>query len=178
MKESKRLKMISKAYTNNYIEFENCINDFLRDGNVYSMDKFIQHSDVTCLEHCFNVAYNSFLICRFFGLDYKSAARGALLHDFFLYDWHVTKPEKGLHAFSHPYIALKNADKIFDLNEMEKDIIVKHMWPLTVVLPRYRESLIVSFSDKFCALMETVAYRRKSRLAHQHILLKYRLDII
>jgi uncharacterized protein len=62
------------------------------------MEKFIQHSDVSCLEHCMSVSYNSYLICRRLGLNYQAAARGGLLHDLFLYDWHVSKPENGLHG--------------------------------------------------------------------------------
>jgi uncharacterized protein len=37
---------------------------------------------------------------------------------------------------------------------MEEDIIGKHMWPLTVTPPRYREAYLVSLADKLCALAE------------------------
>ena len=58
-----------------------------------------------------------------------------MLHDLFLYDWRINDPSrKGLHAFRHPRIAFNNSSEIFDLNEKEKDIILKHMWPLTVFL--------------------------------------------
>ena len=42
----------------------------------------------------------------------------------------------------------------FDLNDMEKDIIVKHMWPLTIVPPKFKESYIVTLVDKYCATKE------------------------
>jgi uncharacterized protein len=98
------------------------------------------------------------LVCRYLGLDYCSAARGGLLHDFFLYDWHITKQQKGLHGFTHPYTALKNANRFFNLNDLEKDIIVKHMWPLTIRLPKYKETLIVVLVDKYCAIMEIFGF--------------------
>lgn len=144
------------------ILYTNCIFNVINNASVRSMERFIQHSNVSCLEHCVNVSYYSFLVCRFFGLDCCSAARGGLLHDLFLYDWHVTSPKEGKHAFIHPSIALQNAE-IFELNDIEKDIIKKHMWPLTIVPPRYPESFIVSLIDKYCAVIETFKLFRKNR---------------
>ena len=38
----------------------------------------------------------------------------------------------------------------------EKDIIKKHMWPLTIsAVPMCREAWIVTMADKWCSLMET-----------------------
>lgn len=184
MKESNGPGTILKKYVYSYknfcsySEFENCISDLLKSKTVQSMGKFMQHSDITCLEHCMNVSYKSYLVCKFLKLDYKSAARGALLHDLFLYDWHTTKPYKGLHAFSHPYIALENANRVFELNKKEKDAIVKHMWPLTIVLPGHPESLVVSFADKYCALMETIAATARLKRIYRNILLKYSMYVI
>jgi len=87
--------------------------------------------------------------------------RGGLLHDFFLYDWHVKNQRKGLHGFTHPRVALENAIEHFDLNDTEKDIIEKHMWPLTIRLPKTKESLVVSLVDKYCSLLEIAKIQRK-----------------
>jgi uncharacterized protein len=122
------------------------------------MNSFIQHGSVTCFEHSLSVSYYSYLVCRLLRFDYCSAARGGLLHDLFLYDWHKSKLIGGKHGFTHPYTALENANKHFLLNEMEKDIIVKHMWPLTVLLPRYKEAYVVSFVDKYCAFLDIVKF--------------------
>ena len=56
---------------------------------------------------------------------------------------------------THPSVARNNADRDFELNDVERDIIAKHMFPLTPFLPMYRESFIVSIADKWCALAET-----------------------
>jgi uncharacterized protein len=128
------------------------------------MEEYIQHSDITCLSHSISVSYHSYKICRFLGLDYCAAARGAMLHDFFLYDWHIPHPENKLHGFTHPGIALKNSNKYFKLNDIEKDIISKHMWPLTIKPPKYKEALIVCIVDKFCALMEIFRFYNKEKL--------------
>jgi uncharacterized protein len=140
-----------------YMEF---ISDLIFNEKIQSMKNYTQHGSINCYDHCLNVSYYSYRLCKVLGLDYKCAARGAMLHDFFLYDWHTTKPSEGLHGFVHPKIALKNANKYFCLNEMEKDIIVKHMWPLTLKLPKYKESYIVTFVDKFCTILEITSLKK------------------
>lgn len=138
--------------------FHDCTEDLFASRNVQRMDVFIQHADVSCLEHCVSVALMSLWVSGKLGLsvDRRSMVRGALLHDFFLYDWHEKSDRKGLHGFTHSKTALHNAQLEFRLNDREKDIIVKHMWPLTPVPPRCREALIVGFSDKLCSLLETL----------------------
>ncbi|HHV32987.1 MAG TPA: phosphohydrolase [Clostridiales bacterium] len=138
--------------------FQAVAGELLKSPSVQKMTKFTQHGSISTLEHSVSVAYYSYLICKRLHIraDYRSLIRGALLHDFFLYDWHCGSGNEGLHAFSHPKTALRNAEQQFTLSEKERDIIVKHMWPLTITLPRYRESVIVSCSDKFCSVIETL----------------------
>lgn len=149
-------KWSSRAGSCSVKEYKKYIAELIEDETVRSMDHFKHHGRTSCLLHSLNVSFYSYLICRTLGLNYIAAARGGLLHDLFLYDWHCTKTEKGLHGFTHPHVALKNALSLFPLNELEKDIIVKHMWPLTYKMPRYRESLIVAMVDKYCACVESL----------------------
>ena len=138
-------------------EFEEIIKDIVSNETVLQMKNYKQHYDTDCFEHCKNVAHYSYLICKKFGLDYKSIARAGMLHDLFLYDWRVKQENrKGLHAFTHPRTSLDNANQIFDLNAKEQDIILKHMWPLTIKLPRYKESYIIGLVDKYCAIQESI----------------------
>lgn len=162
MEGSIKLKMKLEVDSSSYIEFKNYICDLIQDEAVLSMKNFIQHSNITCLEHSIDVSYNSYLVCKGLRLDCRSAARGGLLHDFFLYDWHSATPGHRLHGFTHSGKALKNADEKFDLNEIEKDIIGKHMWPLTLRMPRFKESFVVTFVDKYCSLMEISKLRKAS----------------
>jgi len=74
-----------------------------------------------------------------------------------------------LHGFYHPGIALKNADQEYELTLREKDIIKKHMWPLTVVPPLCREAWIVTTADKYCSLLETLRLRRRAGKARVRI---------
>ena len=141
-----------------YLEY---VADLLNSEIVKSMDKYIQHGTTTTLEHCINVSYISYKLAKKFHLDAKSTARAGLLHDLFLYDWHTEKKTKKLfekHGFTHPQIALSNATKIFNLNEVEEDIILKHMWPLTMALPKYKESFIIILVDKISCILEFMNY--------------------
>lgn len=141
-------------------EYLSCIGDLIAHPLVLSMKNYIQHGNTDCLGHCLYVSYTGYLLCRRLGLDHRSAARGGLLHDFFLYDWHQKGSSGGLHGFTHPRTALRNADGHFDLGAVEKDIIAKHMWPMTLTPPLYKETLIIIAADKYCALREIFGARR------------------
>lgn len=135
--------------------------DVILSDDALAMKQFTQHGTTSVFEHCVSVAKFSLLFSYFLErtihlqVDRTSLVRGALLHDYFLYDWHDGEPERRIHGFTHPGITLRNASRDFELNPIEKDIIGKHMFPLTVVPPRYRESIIVCLADKWCALCET-----------------------
>lgn len=129
----------------------------LESENFKQTIEHMQHGSMSVYHHSLNVARYSIAINRYFKLcaTEKELIRGALLHDYFLYDWHKQHHGK-LHGFYHPGIALKNAEKEYHLTSREKDIIRKHMWPLTVVPPLCREAWIVTMADKYCSLLETV----------------------
>lgn len=152
---------LSKIDLNKHTEFYTTIQDLISNETVQKMKEYKQHYDTSTYEHCFYVAYISYKICKKLGLDYKAAARAGMLHDLFLYDWRNSRKRLNLerpHAFIHPKIALENASKLFNLSKKEKDIIVKHMWPVTWRLPRYPESFIVTFVDKYSALQESFIF--------------------
>ncbi len=140
----------------NILEFKNIIKDIAQNENVLALKEHHQHIASSRYSHCIQVSYYTYLICKKMGLDYVSAARGALLHDFYFYDWRNKNVEgqKKFHLLRHPKIALNNASDLFELNDLEQDIILKHMWPLTIKLPHYTESYIVTLVDKYCATME------------------------
>lgn len=144
-------------------EFIEIIKDIITNDTVLQMKNFRQHYNINCFMHCLHVAYYSYVISKKFNLDYKSSARAGMLHDLFLYDWRIKqKDRKGLHAFTHPRYALENASKLFDLNDKEQDIILKHMWPLTIKLPKYKESYVITIADKYSTIRETFfSYKSK-----------------
>ena len=136
-------------------EYIEIVKDIIQNEIVQEMKNFKQHFNVNCFDHCLYVSYNLYLICKKKKLDYVSAARAAMVHDLFLYDWRKKQEgRKGFHAFTHAKAAYENASKIFELNDKEKDIIIKHMWPVTFAIPKYKETLLMVYVDKYFAVAE------------------------
>lgn len=141
--------------------------DILKSKNFRSSAKNIQHGTVSVMKHSMKVAYTSMWINRKLHINCqeRDLIRGALLHDYFLYDWH--DEEHGgfwnLHGFYHPGRALENADAEYDLTPRERDIIKKHMWPMTIVPPLCREAWVVTCADKYISTIETIAMRAKKK---------------
>ena len=134
--------------------FAECLQDLQHDELVCRMRAIPQHvKGVSCYDHCLFVAYLGFTFCRIFGLDYRAAARAGLLHDLYLQHWEDTDVGRFERLVIHPRMALENARR-YGLSLREEDIIVKHMWPLTLKLPRYPESYFVSLADKIAASVE------------------------
>lgn len=121
--------------------------------------RIMQHGRTSCFTHSVAVAYVSLLLARRLNLrlDERSLVRGALLHDYFLYDWHVPDASHRLHGVRHARRALENARREFSLNPVETDIILRHMFPLNLTPPAYRESAVVCCADKICAMLEVAA---------------------
>ena len=147
-------------------EYRQIVADILANSEFQRLKEFFHHNS-SIYEHAEIVSYLSYRVCKYLNLDHVSAARGGLLHDFFLYDWrNHDEPDlhrDKFHGIEHPRIALQNSEKHFRLNEVERDIILKHMWPLTLMPPRYRESFVVTFVDKYVASREFLDELRKRR---------------
>ncbi|MDR0946148.1 MAG: phosphohydrolase [Ruminococcus sp.] len=142
-------------------EFYSYIEDLLETEPVKMMMDFPHHGHSSCFQHCLNVSYSNYRICKFFHLDAKSGARAGLLHDLFLYDWHKYVAVRGqrLHGFTHAALALRNAEIHYELNDLERDIIKKHMFPLNVsAIPKYKETAVIVFTDKYCGALEVLAH--------------------
>ncbi|MFU0812214.1 MAG: HD domain-containing protein [Atopobium sp.] len=139
----------------------------------HQMDAFIQHGDTTCSEHCLSVASIAFRIAHAlpFSFHMEDLVTGALLHDYFLYDWHesATAPDRW-HGFTHPFHALHNAERDFDLTPIERDVIVHHMFPFVPIPPRTREGWVVTFSDKASCVAEVLAKKTQSLERSTHCL--------
>ncbi|MCH5166695.1 MAG: hypothetical protein J1F35_02260 [Erysipelotrichales bacterium] len=116
------------------------------------------HHGITRMEHSMRVAKYVYKISKKLNLDYVSATRAAILHDFF------TNEEFGnnhglIQGVVHPHIALQNAKGEFTLNKIEENAIETHMFPLNMKLPKYKESWVLTGTDKVVAIYEYLSYK-------------------
>ena len=175
-RQAKRWQAELESFRDRSRQINKAAPDILSSHNFHKTKRHLQHGNVTVNAHVMNVARHSLLISEKLHIpcNRREMIRGALLHDYFLYDWHEPdrKNPHRLHGFYHPGTALRNASREYRLPRREQDIIKKHMWPLTVVPPVCREAWIVTMADKWCSLMETVRLHR----GHGVILEKLRED--
>ncbi|MBQ2504925.1 MAG: HD domain-containing protein [Erysipelotrichaceae bacterium] len=143
-------------------EFHSHIDELLSDSRVRKMDDFLAHGKISVLTHSVNVAKTAYILNRDLklGCDLKTLLRGALLHDYYLYDWHDARIFVNvfqMHGFTHPKIARDNAVKDFGVDFETQKVIESHMWPLTFrSFPSSKEAFVVCMADKLCALKEMV----------------------
>ena len=148
------MKKNKEVYYDIYSEFNNV--------NKYRELKSILHHGNNRLDHINRVAKLSFMISKTLKLDYVSCTRGAMMHDFFTLD-DLSKNNISYHSFlkQHPRIALENSEECFKVNDIEKDIILTHMFPVVKGKPHYKESKVVCISDKLISVYEFLRYELK-----------------
>ena len=134
--------------------------DIIYSG-LYEREKdFCQHGVISTYEHSIAVTYMavSLALKSKKSINMRSLVRGALLHDYYLYDWH--NPEvKGrkVHGYTHARNSRENAIRDFGITRLEQQIIYSHMFPLNLTrVPKSREALLVCMADKICASFETL----------------------
>lgn len=148
-----------KLNRENSAAFFNAVDDLYFSNEVQSLSQYEQHLDIDRLSHITSVAYLSYVISEKLGIDCRKAARSAVLHDLFYYDWRDGETGKWhrLHGYKHPeYAALNAAELNKDISEIELNAIRRHMWPLTLLPPSSKIGIVVCFSDKYCAAIEVL----------------------
>ncbi len=121
-----------------------------------SLGQYIQHHDVNRITHILSVAYLSGKIAEHWGIDRETTVKAAMLHDLFYYDWHDGEWWHRPHGLRHPGFALVNAKLLCgrEVDERVENAILRHMWPLTVIPPKYAEGYALTIADKICASLE------------------------
>lgn len=138
-------------------EFYMMIRDIVATKEFRGMKNYQHHVRSSVYDHSCKVAYLCYRHCKKFGtrVDLCEFVRGALLHDFYLYDWHEMKKGNRLHLFTHPRHSLKNALTFYpDLTERQCDMIAHHMFPVTLRPPRTKVGWLVCFYDKVAAFSD------------------------
>lgn len=145
--------MLNKSF----ISFEDIakeiiINDKYRNLMVQS------HHGITRYDHSLNVAKKTYSLTKKLNLDYVSATRAALLHDFFT-DNELEAIKSINRGKMHPKIASRNAQKYFNLNSKEINAIETHMFPLGLKSPSSIEGLIINVADTGVAIYECSRFK-------------------
>ena len=144
---------------NDRIEYYSIINEILKNEEFQKRKNFMHHGNLSVYDHSLAVSKLSYTLAKRLKKDYKSAAIGGLLHDFYVNPWKEIKEKQKLlkkHGFTHALNAKNNAKLYFPnlLNKKVENIIERHMFPLNVIPPKYIESWIVTFVDKYVSMVE------------------------
>ena len=144
---------------NDRIEYYSIINEILKNEEFQKRKNFMHHGNLSVYDHSLAVSKLSYTLAKRLKKDYKSAAIGGLLHDFYVNPWKEIKEKQKLlkkHGFNHALDAKNNAKLYFPnlLNKKVENIIERHMFPLNVIPPKYIESWIVTFVDKYVSMVE------------------------
>lgn len=153
-------------------KYNNIIKDIIRNPEVKKMTD-IEHHGISRLEHSMKVSYKSYKIAKKFNLDYTSVARGGLLHDFYLDGNERNQLKKFTDTFTHPNKALITANSIFNLNNLEQNIIISHMFPIYLKIPKYKESILVNTVDKIIGFKEMLyeyKYKLKNKVIYHYLM--------
>ena len=138
-------------------EYYLLVKTILENPEFQRRKEFRHHGDRTVYDHCLAVSIISYIIAKKLKFDYKSAAIGGLLHDFYYKPWQEAKDPRPFfkkHGFSHAGEALENSKKYFPelINDRIEDIIKKHMFPLNIKPPMCREGWIITSVDKYVSM--------------------------
>ena len=127
------------------------------NGSLVKEQEIVHHFKTNVFRHSISVARLSLRIAGAFRIkvDENDLLLGALLHDYFLYDWHEKKAHHKLHGFTHAKIAADNARRDYNIDDKVYNIIYSHMFPLNLThIPKSKEAWIVSIADKIVAIKE------------------------
>lgn len=120
--------------------------------------QWVHHENCSLYEHCLVVSYLSYKICKKRNWNYRDAAIGGLLHDFYKEPWQDNLDKKvsffKQHGFVHAHEAMDNAYKFFPefMNGRIANIIERHMFPLNIKPPKYKDGWVVTYADKRLSL--------------------------
>ncbi len=155
------------------------VEDILLNDEFQKRKLFMHHHNMSVWDHSILVSFNSFIFGRYFNADIRICAIAGLLHDFYSQAWLSTpvlehlengkytilmKQKKSLfkmHGFVHAADAARNYVKFFPELENKKitNAIKRHMFPLNIIPPRYKEGFIITIIDKWNSVHELPSIR-------------------
>jgi uncharacterized protein len=135
-------------------EYDDIVKDIL-DNKEFNKLKEYKHHGITRYDHVLRVSKWAYKVSKKWKLDYVSATRAGLLHDFFFVNNQEVKLSYRIKVlFIHPKMALENSKKYFKLNKKEERIILSHMFPVGLCIPLSLEGWIVNIADDIASIYE------------------------
>ncbi len=160
--------------SSSFDEWFNITKEILLNDEFQKRKYFMHHHNLTVWDHSILVSFKAFKIAKNIGADARICALAGLLHDFYQYAWlhsdeleliddgkylkeiGIRKPLFKMHGFTHGADAALNYVKYFPELEDDRitDSIKKHMFPMTIVPPKYIEGYILTSVDKLNSIHE------------------------
>lgn len=150
-------------------DFYDMTEDILRHPLFQQLRDCPHHGqDNSVYDHSVSAAQCALRLARRFHMRpdrIEAVTRAALLHDFFGYSWQSEEHRrymsrysgwqrvKHMHAFTHGSYAANRADRVFGLDQRQRDAITSHMFPLAP-FPKNSEAWVVTLADKVVATRE------------------------
>lgn len=165
-----------------FLEWYNLVKDILLHNEFQKRKLFPHHHDKSVFMHSVEVSFASFVAAKYFKADTKVCAIAGLLHDFYPKAWlyseelaeldssylselTFTRPLFQKHGFTHANQALENAKRYFPslVDKKVSNAIKRHMFPLNIIPPRYKESWIITVVDKKNSMFELPSVKDVSK---------------
>lgn len=155
-------------------EWLSIVKDILLHDEFQKRKLFMHHKNMSVWDHSILVSFSSFMMAKYFNADKRVCAIAGLLHDFYSQAWirtpeiealdngkyaqslKVKKTLFKMHGFTHAKDAAINYVKYFPELEDKKitNSIKRHMFPLNIIPPRYKEGFIITLVDKWNSVHE------------------------
>lgn len=167
----------SKIRTSTFFdEWYKIVEIILQNEEFQRRKLFYHHRSYSVWDYSIAVSFKSFIVAKKMSANTKITAIAGLLHDFFPYTWRYNKELEKIdngkylarvnrheslfkkHGFTHAKEASQNYLTYFPSlrNDIITNSIARHMFPLNIIPPRYKEGLIITFVDKYECLLELV----------------------
>ena len=143
-------------------EYYLIVDKILNNEEFKRRNTFEHHGTITVYDHSLAVSKLAYHLAKLTKQDYKAAAISGLLHDFYYKPWQNNKEKKKLlekHGFVHAKEAMENSKKYFPeyMNQKIENSILRHMFPLNKIPPKYIIGWIVTIADK-CVSCEVILH--------------------
>ena len=133
--------------------------DILFSERFFKAGEVRHHYNTSVADHSERTAAYAMRICSWLKrhsvrISEEDVVRACLLHDIGMTDEKVSGSVSFRKAYLHPKRSEQIAKNEFQANEVQCNAIRRHMWPICLIPPKFREGWVVMAADKCCSLWE------------------------